>query len=105
MKNIWNYVGTTLIRMILLLFGVSLVSFLLIISSPIDPVEAYVGPDSTISQEQKEVIAKHWGLHEPPAKRYVTWLKNLAHGDMGTSIAFQKPVTQILKERFLTSAV
>lgn len=105
MKNTLKYMGNTLIRMLLLLFGVSLVCFYLIISSPIDPVEAYVGSESNISQEQKDVIAEYWGLNDPPVQRYVTWLKNLLHGDMGDSIAYKKPVVQILKERFITSAV
>lgn len=105
MRNILKYTISTLIRMLLLFFGVSLVSFILIISSPIDPVDAYVGAESNISQEQKVIIAEHWGLNEPPVQRYVTWLKNLIHGDMGTSISYQRPVARILKERFATSAV
>lgn len=89
----------------LLFFGVSLISFILVISSPIDPVEAYVGSESNISQEQKEIIAEYWGLNEPPLQRYITWLDNMFHGDMGNSIAYKKPVTQVLAERFTTSAV
>lgn len=103
--NTLKYLGSTLIRMLLLLFGVSIVCFFLIISSPIDPVDAYVGSESNISQEQKDVIAEHWGLNDPPVQRYITWLKNLLHGDMGDSIAFKKPVVQVLKERFVTSLV
>lgn len=100
-----RYITNTLLRMILLLVGVSLVSFILIVSSPIDPVEAYVGSESNISQEQKDVIAEYWGLNDPPVKRYVTWISNLLRGDMGDSIAYKKPVVQVLKERFVTSAV
>ena len=103
--NTLKYLGSTLIRMLLLLFGVSIVCFFLIISSPIDPVDAYVGSESNISQEQKDVIAEHWGLNDPPVQRYITWMKNLLHGDMGDSIAFKKPVVQVLKERFVTSLV
>lgn len=105
MKNIWKYSAGTLVRMILLLFGVSLISFMLIISSPIDPVDAYVGAESNISQEQKEIIAEHWGINDPPVERYVTWLKNLFHGDMGDSIAYKKPVVRVLAERFASSVV
>ena len=97
--------GSTLLRMILLLFGVSAISFMLVISSPIDPVEAFVGSESNISKEQKEIVAEYWGLDQPPLQRYLTWLKNLFHGDMGDSIAYKKPVTQVLAERFATSCV
>lgn len=105
MKSMRKYITGTLLRMLLLLFGVSLICFMLIVSSPIDPVEAYVGSESNISQEQKDVIARYWGLDQPPLTRYVTWLDNLLHGDMGTSIAFKKPVAAVLEERFAASAV
>lgn len=104
MMNMMKYIAGTLFRMLLLLVGVSLVSFILVVSSPIDPVEAYVGSESNISQEQKDVIAEYWGLNDPPVQRYLTWIRNLLHGDMGTSIAFKKPVVQVLEERFITSA-
>lgn len=105
MKHMMKYITGTLLRMLLLLFGASLISFILVMSSPIDPVEAYVGSESNISQEQKDVIARYWGLDQPPFTRYVAWINNLLHGDMGTSIAFKKPVAVVLKERFAASAM
>lgn len=105
MKHMMKYIIGTLLRMLLLLFGASLISFMLVISSPIDPVEAYVGSESNISQEQKDVIARYWGLDQPPLTRYAAWLNHLLHGDMGTSIAFKKPVAVVLRERFAASAV
>lgn len=105
MNQVMKYIISTLLRMILLLVGVSIISFSLVISSPIDPVDAYVGAESNVSQEQRENIAEHWGLNQPPVKRYFTWLFNLMHGDMGTSITYQKPVTQILASRFLASLI
>lgn len=103
MNQFLKHIIKTLFRMILLLVGVSAVTFLLVISSPIDPIDAYVGAESNVSQEQRENIAEYWGLNKPPVKRYFTWLSNLMHGDMGTSIAYQRPVTQILASRFLAS--
>ncbi len=103
MNHLMKHIIHTLIRMILLLIGVSMVTFLLVISSPIDPVDAYVGAESNVSQEQKENIAAHWGLNKPPLRRYLTWLSNMLHGDMGRSITYQKPVTQILAGRFIAS--
>lgn len=105
MKHMMKYIIGTLLRMLLLLFGASLISFMLVMSSPIDPVEAYVGSESNISQEQKDVIARYWGLDQPPLTRYAAWLNHLLHGDMGTSIAFKKPVAVVLRERFAASAV
>jgi peptide/nickel transport system permease protein len=102
-RNLWVYLGKTLLRMLLLLIGTSLFSFILTISSPIDPIDAYIGSERVISDEQRENIAEYWGLNKPPAQRYLTWLNNVLHGDMGTSITFQKPVSRIIAERFAAS--
>lgn len=103
MNRLAKYSFNTLGRMLLLLFGVSIFCFILISSSPIDPVDAYVGAESNVSQEQRENVAEHWGLNKPPVERYFTWLKNVLQGDMGVSISYQKPVTQVLGERFTAS--
>jgi peptide/nickel transport system permease protein len=103
MNQLLKQAISTLIRMVLLLVGVSMVTFLLVISSPIDPIDAYVGAESNVSQEQRDNIADYWGLNNPPVERYFTWLSNLIKGDMGTSISYQKPVTEILGSRFLAS--
>ena len=103
MNRLARYSINTLGRMLLLLFGVSIFCFILISSSPIDPVDAYVGAESNVSQEQRENIAEHWDLNKPPVERYFTWLKNVFQGDMGVSISYQKPVTQVLGERFTAS--
>lgn len=103
MNNIVKYIIKTSIRMVLLLFGVSVVCFMLVTSAPIDPVEAYVGSESNVSAEHKAQVAEYWGLNKPPVERYFTWLGNVLKGDMGESISFRKPVATILRERVLTS--
>ena len=91
---------STFFRMITLLIGVSILSFVLVTSSPIDPLTAYVGTESTISEEAKVEIAEHWGLNDPPVQRFCTWGKNTMKGDLGTSIAYKKPVINVIGERF-----
>lgn len=94
-----------LIRSFSLLIAVSLLSFILIVSSPIDPVEAYIGADKAISEKQRQSIIDYWGLDKEPLERFGLWIKNLIHGDMGDSIAYRKPVIQVIRERFSTSLV
>lgn len=94
---------STLLRMSFLLIAVSMVTFFLVVSSPIDPIDAYVGSESGVSQEQRQNIAAYWGLDKPPLERYGIWIKNLSHGDLGTSITYRLPVTQIIGERFQAS--
>ena len=103
MKPILKHMIKTLFRMILLLIGVSILTFILVISSPIDPIDAYLGAETNVSQEQRDNVAEHWGLNKSPVERYLTWVTNLLHGDMGMSITYQMPVMQILITRFLAS--
>jgi peptide/nickel transport system permease protein len=93
----------TLGRMTLLLLGVSLCGFLLIVSAPVDPVTAFVGAESGVSEEQRAHVAAYWGLDRPPVERYVTWLSRVLRGDMGVSLALGRPVREVLAERVLAS--
>ncbi len=100
-KNIMYEVA----RMLLLLFLVSFLAFLLIAKSPIDPLSSYIGTNSTLSPEAKAEIVNHWGLNDSIPHRYLTWLVNVCHGDMGMSISYKKEVVSVIKERFAYSAV
>lgn len=98
-----RYLCKTIFRMLTLLIAVSILSFILIEKSPVDPLTAYIGTNSTLSQEAKDQIAEHWGLNDPLTKRFLTWAGNFVKGDWGDSITFKKPVKTVIKERFLYS--
>ena len=100
-----KYLACTVCRMLTLLVAVSILSFVLAAASPIDPLTAYIGTDSTLSQEAKDKIAGHWGLNDPPVQRFTAWAGNFIKGDWGTSISFKKPVKKVIGERFSYSVV
>ena len=100
-----RYIAGTVFRMLTLLAAVSVLSFVLVTSSPIDPLTAYIGTNSTLSQEARDEITEHWGLDDPPVERFTAWAGNFLKGDWGTSIAFKKPVKTVIKERFSYSVV
>ncbi len=100
-----KYIAGTVFRMLTLLVAVSILSFVLVAASPIDPLTAYIGTNSTLSQEAKDKIAGHWGLNDPPAQRFTAWAGNFIKGDWGTSISFKKPVKKVIGERFSYSVV
>ena len=103
--NRFKYIGSTFLRLISLLIAVSIIAFVLVTSSPIDPLTSYVGAESTLSKEVKDEIAEHWGLNDPPVERFITWGKNVLQGDLGTSITFKQPVGTVILERFQYSIV
>ncbi|MCI9388555.1 MAG: ABC transporter permease [Lachnospiraceae bacterium] len=100
-----KYIAGAVFRMLTLLVAVSILSFVLVAASPIDPLTAYIGTDSTLSQEAKDKIAGHWGLNDPLAQRFTAWAGNFIKGDWGTSISFKKPVKKVIGERFSYSVV
>lgn len=101
-RGISRYLGITMLRMMTLLIAVSMISFFLVVSSPIDPVDAYLG-DVSVSEEQRANIAEYWGLNKSPVERYVIWVKHIFEGDMGDSITYRQPVSKIIGERFQAS--
>lgn len=104
-QSLPKYILMTLVRMVTLLIAISVVTFMLVIASPIDPIDAYVGSESNISQEQRDNIAEYWGLNKVPAERYLIWAGNMLNGDMGTSITYRLPVSQVIAERFKASCI
>lgn len=91
-------------RFVLLLWFVATISFALVAMSPIDPVNAYVGADlARVGPEQRARIAERWGLNDPPLERYFRWLRQVATGDLGTSLIYNRPVAEVISQRFLSS--
>ena len=90
--------GRKFIRMLLLLITVSIVTFTLVSMSPIDPLQANVGQAAlgAMSQEQKAKLEEYWGVNVPPVRRYLNWAGGFVRGDMGISLLYRQPVSQVI---------
>lgn len=92
------------VKIIFLLLAVSVIAFALVDMSPIDPVQQYIlSLGTTVSPEQRAEIEDYWGVDEPPAERYFSWLGELLKGNMGESAMYRRPVRDIIMERFANS--
>ncbi|HIT60886.1 MAG TPA: ABC transporter permease [Candidatus Fimousia stercorigallinarum] len=95
---------TNSIKILSLLLAVSILSFALVSASPVDPVQQYILElGASVSPEQRMEIEAYWGVQEPPVERYLTWLSELLHGNLGESLIYRRPVADIIGERFLNS--
>lgn len=105
MKHRLKFAGKKLIRMLLLLLGVSLLTFLLMWASPLDPLQTNVGQTAlgSMTQEQIAELEAYWGMDMPPAQRYLGWLSGVLHGDFGTSLLYRQPVLTVIGERLANS--
>ena len=89
-KYYLKFTGKYLVRMVTLLIAVSVISFVLVSLSPVDPVQQYVGSVPNVSVEQRAKIAEYWGLNDPPVERFLAWGKSILHGDL-RGIPFVSP--------------
>ncbi len=98
MKKWWIYIGKQCVRMLLLVAAVSIVTFCLMKASPVDPLQANVGQAAlgTMSQEQVEKLKAYWGMDTPPVQQYLSWAGDFLRGDMGTSLLYRRPVTEVI---------
>jgi peptide/nickel transport system permease protein len=76
---------------------VAVLVFLLIHLSPGDPAALIAGDLATTDDIAKLRLAL--GLNLPLWEQFAMWLGRLAHGDLGTSIFTQVPVTHLLAQR------
>ena len=103
-KKLAIFLGNKIIRLIILLIAVSIISFILIDMSPVDPVRAYIG-QMVVSAEQLAKIENYWGVGEPISQKIANWLGNILQGDLGTSLIYRIPAIDVIMERFSASLV
>lgn len=115
-----KYLIRRLLQAIPTLFGVSLISFMLIVSAPGDPITMLsFNPEST--PESMALQRRLLGIDQPPAMQYIYWLVGNRHvqidvnndgegdtwgerrgilfGDFGMSIQHRRPVADLIIER------
>lgn len=80
------------------IFGVLLLTFLLIHLVPGDPVEVMLGESA--SSADREVLRAELGLNQPLLQQFGTYLDKLAHGDLGHSIHTKAPIADLIQLRY-----
>ena len=93
-----KYIVRRLLWMVVVLFFVSIITFLLAFAVPGDPAKSIAGTHAT--PEVLERIRTSLGLNEPLWKQYGLYLWHLLHGSMGYSYETQLPVTTAILQRF-----
>ena len=91
-----RYILKRLIISVPILLVITILIFGLLQITPGDPLDAYVPPDQTISQEQREAIRHELGLDQPAPVRYFYWLVNTAQGNLGYRSKNFEPVSQAI---------
>ncbi|MGE5250593.1 MAG: ABC transporter permease [Bacteroidota bacterium] len=79
------------------LFGILLVTFAIARLIPGDPCRAILGEKAT--QAVCDRFIREKGLDKPIYVQFGIYMKEIAHGDFGTSVRYGMPVTRLLVER------
>ena len=98
-----KYLVRRLLWVVVVLFFVSVITFLLAFAVPGDPAKSIAGVHAT-----PEVLARiraELGLDKPVYEQYWIYIQNLVQGDMGFSYETERPVAQSILERFPATAM
>lgn len=97
------YVAKRLLSVFPVLFGLSVIVFLVMSMIPGDPATAILGAYAT--PENVERINRDLGLDKPLVQQYFIWIGNVLQGDFGRSFALNRPVLDEVLERFQATLV
>ena|SRR5215207_5670368 len=91
-----------LLFLILVLFGLSIITFTLSRVVPADPARMIAGPRASKSSVEK--IREQYGLNDPAPVQYINYVKGVVQLDFGVSFSSRKPVREDLA-RYLPATI
>lgn len=92
-----RYVIRRLLWMLFILFGISLITFILTVLLPSDPARVIAGPRA--SAEAVEKLRESWGLNQPVHVQYSRYIGRLLQGDWGRSFYTRREVLSSILDR------
>ena len=91
------------------LWAISMLSFVVIQVPPGDYVTAYIAQlqsqGTTFTDVEAQALRDLYGLDQPVILQYFRWLGLMAQGNFGVSFEFNRPVLDVIGDRFLLTIV
>jgi peptide/nickel transport system permease protein len=96
-----------ILPILLVLF--SIIVFWLVQAPPGDFLTSYIANlasgGSSIGEEQVEALRQQFGLDQPGYVRYLLWMEGLLKGDLGYSLEYQRPNSELIGERLVLTVL
>jgi peptide/nickel transport system permease protein len=92
-----TYIRNRLILMVFVLFGVTIVIFSMVHFLPGDPAAILLGDRATVQNVAD--LHEQLGLNRPLPEQYWLFVSGLVRGQMGTSLMFRQPVSDLVLSR------
>ena len=104
-----QFIFRRLLFFVPMMFLMSVVAFGIIVAPPGDFVSDYVArletDGSPLSLQERDAIRIEYGLDQPVYVQYWKWIRGVVYWDLGFSLAFQRPVTELVNDRLLMTVV
>ena len=91
-----SYILRRIIQTLAVVVILSYVCFNLMTLMPGDPVELMISANPKITPEDVIRLREFYGLDQPSYKRYMNWVNDIRHGELGYSRTYRIPVTEML---------
>lgn len=95
--NKFEFILRRLFTSIIVLIGVSIMTFLIARVVPSNAAELYIGPKAR--PEDIARVTKQLGLDKPLPVQYAVYMNELLHGDLGLSLGTKRPVLTEIRDR------
>ncbi len=92
-----KYIARRVMQMVIVILGITIISFTIMHLAPGDPVDLLAG--RTATPEQRAHIKHLYGLDKPIIIQYFAWISKVAQGDFGHSYISGRPVLTMILER------
>ena len=99
MSDTMRFVIKKLLIGVLVVLFVSALVFSIMQLMPGDTISLMFPEGSRVSADKIAEMKTKWGLDQPPVVQFFYWLKNILHGDFGTSIVLKKDVNTLIADR------
>ena len=96
-----RFIGKRMLLGLITLFLLSLIIFIGAQVLPGDVGRAILGP--LADQRAVDALNERLGANEPLITQYVDWISGLFTGDMGNSLAFRRPISEVLGDALVNS--
>ena len=99
-----TYALRRILQTIPILFIISILLFIMVRAAPGGPLTA-ARRNPNITKEQLELLEEKLGLNDPLPVQYGRWVNDMFTGNMGDSIKFHRPVSEMISERIPNTLV
>ena len=104
-----RFILQRLVLLPFLLFLFSVLVFAIVQAPPGDFLTSYVATlassGSSISAEHIEALRREYGLDQPMVVQYLKWVQNLLSGNLGLSLEYQRPNSELIGEVLILTIV